>query len=213
MKSVAALSTGIWVAGSAQPSKASSSYTVTKLPTVVDTVAVGDVGWDDINNIKTDSPACGNAAVNDETLRHGEGTDILRGREFGFAIPGTATIDKIEVHFKPSGEVTTGSGAIIADSVQLWKQEDPLDDLSDMIRAGTEIEDWSDIIGGWPAVCGPIEVAPGTSGVGDLWGTTWTPAEINLPKFGASVVGTAPYSAKKFDLAIDWLKVKVYYTD
>lgn len=45
----------------------------------------------------------------------------------------------------------------------------------------------------------------------DLWGTTWTPAEINATTFGAIfsvgnlVSGTRPYS-------VDFIKINIYYT-
>ncbi len=50
-------------------------------------------------------------------------------------------------------------------------------------------------------------------GEGELWGTTWTPAEINSANFGLTKVAGNLSSTPDTTYSIDFIKIKIYYTD
>lgn len=120
---------------------------------------------------------------------HGTGTDI-QATNFGFAIPPTAIIAAITatvVH----GDI--GGGGILKDhDVTLLKSGVPTGD-----------NNASPIVWGSP----PSTVTYG----GDLWGTSWLPADINDPNFGIQI------SVRNQDIqpdtaGIDWIALQVTYT-
>jgi hypothetical protein len=107
---------------------------------------------------------------------------------FDAAVPAGATIDGIEVR---SVHKQVGAGLPNV-WFNLWK--------SAGAAAGTEK-------GGSENSTSFVERLKG--GATDLWGTTWTPSEVNANTFG---VGVAPGGSGSDVLHVDILQVKIYYT-
>lgn len=61
----------------------------------------------------------------------------------------------------------------------------------------------------WPAVM--TEGIYG--GQADLWGTTWTPAQINAANFGVDLYWSCTNLGVTPNIFIDYVKIIVYYTE
>ena len=110
---------------------------------------------------------------------------------FGFAIPAGATIDGIVIDVECSG----GSGKTYDSEVVAVKGGV----VGSTSRASATV--WSGGSHTW--------LGHGT-GQNDLWGTTWTPAQINAADFGVAV---SPKSVGGTDIAeIHNVRITVYYT-
>lgn len=114
----------------------------------------------------------------------------LRGSNFGLAIPGGATIDGIEIQvegawsFAPAGSINRVN--IGKDGSTLATEKTPSQVLTS-----------SDVLYTF-------------GGSTDLWGLSWTPAEINASTFLAQM--TMYNAGSAYSAAIDAMWIKVYYT-
>lgn len=137
---------------------------------------------------------------------------VLRAKNFGFAIPTTAVINGIEVRYESYTQFQAGAGPDAGRADRLterligpngaWK--------------GDNKSDGDDM-----AITRTVRTLGGPS---DLWGATWTPADINDPDFGfgfqATLRGYAGYSDAEVSYPpkasyayVDYVQIKVYYTD
>ena len=103
-------------------------------------------------------------------------SDALVATNFGFSIPGTATIDGITVSIERFGTITITifpfRFTYIRDyTIQLTK--DGSNPIGNNKASGSI----------WPTTDGSATYGNAT----DLWGTTWTPAEINSSNFGVYI--------------------------
>ncbi len=113
--------------------------------------------------------------------------------DFGFAIPACATIQGIQV-----------------DLMQAWQQDPPTPNSlgvtigKDETTLGTEKTGGpqTEVSEGW---CGtmPIETYGGPT---DLWGLTWTPADINSSNF---TVRFRNVDDEEFGITLNWIRVTV----
>jgi hypothetical protein len=116
-------------------------------------------------------------------------TQDLIGRGFAFDIPTNAVIDGIVAQIEvPSSNRWAESNG----SVRLQKAGSSVGDN----KAGTG----SSLSNVWTY-----------GGDDDLWGTTWTPAEINAANFGLAFSATFTSSPNDFSIAIDFFRVTVYW--
>ena len=116
-----------------------------------------DVNWSSVNWSSSDD-IYGSVTLADNQLS----SEAVCG-DFGFTIPGGATITGIEVHIERNGSADTVSTL----SVNLKK--------SGSTPVGTTKTSTA-----WPAADAVVTLG----GPSDLWGTTWTDAEINSSGFG-----------------------------
>jgi len=165
------------------------------------------------SNVNTGGPAWanpGNITNSDNnrasaSLISGQTSDALVANNFGFTIPTNATIDGITVNIERYGTRTTFfifvSRAIRDQTIQLTKNG------TTAVGANRALTTTN-----WPASDGTQSYG----GAADLWGTTWTPAEINNSNFGVYIqafswklgfVGNATLSA-----FVDHVTVTVDYT-
>lgn len=147
--------------------------------------SVGTISWTNPTNVYTE-----NATVASASMLLSGVTRYLKVTNFGFAIPGPATIDGIVVEAK----VRTNFGSIQENSVLLYKNN--VLTSTDKSRATN-----------WPTTL--TYVTFGSSS--DLWGTTWTPSDINSADFGFAlsakeVGGSTP------SIEVDHVRITVYYT-
>lgn len=113
----------------------------------------------------------------------------LQGATFGMGIPSNATIDGIKL------EIDMPTSARYQESQSFLKLQ----------KAGANV--------------GDNKVNTGSNansvwtygGSADLWGTTWTPAEINAAGFGFVFSATYSSSGNDFNMAIDYVRITVYW--
>ena len=119
-------------------------------------------------------------------------SEELRGYNFGFAIPSGATIDGIEVVV--SAYTDAACAVPIEHVVQLVKTSGSRVGSNKATNSLTE-----------------YEVAYTFGGPTDLWGTTWTRAEINASTFGVALEYFL--DANYATVYVNYVTIKVYYTE
>ena len=176
----------VYVASGGTPQE--TGFTAVGTGASVDT---GAAAWSNPTNITADDGS--NATCNVGTGFGGATGDTLRGSNAGFAIPGTATIDGIEVRVQAGYTVVFGTSPNIS-SVNIGKDDSTLATPKTPATALTTT---------------PTNYDYG--GAADLWGLTWTPAEINATSFQALMVANDAGSGSQAICDIMW--INVHYTD
>jgi hypothetical protein len=125
------------------------------------------------------------------TLASNGDSENLNMTGFGFSLPGDATITGISVEMNRYSS-TSGVQDV---TVRLFK-------------AGTLVGDNKPAAGTWPIATNTVATYGGSS---DLWGTTWTPAQINASNFGVTLDVTNGASART--ASVDYVHITVYYKD
>lgn len=115
-------------------------------------------------------------------------TQDLLGSSYGFTLPTGATINGIE--FSAKGLMPDGAAGTCTWYIYKWGS-----------RVATTFT------GGFDAVSANT-VTKGSST--ELWGTTWTPAEINATNFGTALALSSNWSWNA--CSVDWHKVTIYFT-
>ncbi len=147
----------------------------------------------------------GNAVSSNDTravsaLAKNAVSNYLKATGFGFSIPDNAQIDGITVEWEESEGATQANGGIKDNAVRIVKGG--VIGATDKSNANF-----------WPAPASEAFVSYG--GAADLWGETWTAADINSANFGAAI------SAKDVKVSgggaaenaqIDSVKITVTYT-
>jgi hypothetical protein len=142
--------------------------------------------WSNPSNAKTSNDSRATVALENGGKNYSR---TLEFTELGFAIPGDATITGIAVDAEGS---KSGSGSA---RLQLH-----------LLKAGSEV-------GSEHKSLLPHETdAVLTSGSStDLWGSTWTPSDINHKEFGVDLFALILFGATT--ARVDDLRVRVYYTE
>jgi len=131
-----------------------------------------------------------------DTIVAAGNTDTLKVTNFGFAIPSGATITGIALKFT---RAKSYAAATVKDkTVQLQKSGSYVGSN----KAATYTN--------WPTIAYPSSKTYG--GASDLWGTTWTPAQINNSAFGAGIIAGRTDSNSVY-AEIDHLYIQVTYTE
>jgi hypothetical protein len=148
----------------------------------------GGANWTTPDNATVTDNAYAQATVDGST------TDPLRCIGYGFAIPDGATILGIRVDVERKSNRITNGGSRDS-SLQLAKGGAAVG--LDRATATTYTT---------------VDVVEAHGGTADLWGTTWTPAEINAADFGAIFSATKPSGAgASHTLTIDMIRITVTY--
>lgn len=157
-----------------------------KYPTAaVDTGAGGNDAWTSTTNVFAVDGS--SAVVN--FIGGGDSSNYLKVTGFGFAIPTTAVIDGIQMEY-----LRSGSNAAVA-SIKALKASSPI---------GSEMADFA---GDFYPSAG---LAWFTYGGGtNLWGATWTPAEINNSGFGVQIAAFNTHGGGS--ASIDAVRITVYW--
>ncbi|NVO20891.1 MAG: T9SS type A sorting domain-containing protein [Bacteroidetes bacterium] len=149
---------------------------------------VGTVAWVNPGNIGSNNNVYATVAVSGGAI-----SNYLMGTGFGFAIPSYAVIGGIQVAIGRF-ENTTGGGADVRDNVV------------SLVKAGSVTGNNNAVTGtDWPTT--EAAVTYGTTS--DLWGTTWTPADINATNFG---VALAVNSSNNRTASVDYMTITVTYS-
>ena len=124
-----------------------------------------------------------------------EATGYLQGTGYGFAIPGGATISGITVtaYVKAS---SPPNGSVLDSNVTL-------------LKAGVLTGDNKANPNLWPTTPTSTPVVYG--GPMDLWGTTWTPADINNSNFGIAMQAIIRPILGTEEAFVDYISITVSY--
>lgn len=147
--------------------------------------------WNNPTNAQT-SDATYTIATPD-LLSNGDFTDLLEATGFGFAVPGGATIDGIVVEVEKRN---TGS-------------KDAKDANARIIQGGTVSGSARALAGKWPTVDTYLTYGSNV----DLWGLTWTTAQINAANFGFAIAAKRTGGGGGNTIPeINHIRVTVYFT-
>lgn len=117
-------------------------------------------------------------------------TNLLKATGFGFSIPPDAIVEGIVVEVERKA---FGGASVVSDNrVSLYK--------ADVLQATNKAA-----AGAWPTTDTYATYGSAT----DLWGDTWTAADINDPRFG---VGISANVAQSIIAYIDHIRITVYYS-
>ena len=119
-------------------------------------------------------------------------SDLLEGTDFGFTIPAGSIINGIELEIERYASNNSGT-------------RNGRDNVVRLVKNGTPIGTNNAIIGTYNTSAAIITYGSST----DLWGTTWTAADINNTNFGATFSVTIDPTATVY---VDFFRIKVYYT-
>lgn len=154
--------------------------------TMADDAAVGTGSWANPDNAK----------VNDASYAaHSSGggqTHYLKATAFGFAIPGGATINGIQV-------------SVVRKSQDSAKFAYTQDSVVKLVQGGTVVgTSKADTATKWPTSDGTVTYGS----TSDLWGATWTDTDINASNFGVV------FSANNVTTvsSINFISVTITYT-
>lgn len=164
------------------------ALSVTASPTnCVNNSSVGTQGWSVTGNALSSNDGYATASVDDN-----QHSNLLLCSGYGFSIPADATITGITVGVerKSSGTITR-------------------DDLVRLVKGGAVgTTDRSTTTN-----YGTADAVELHGSATDLWGTTWTPANVNATSFGAAFAAQkAGTSGGVRTVSVDHVQITVYYT-
>lgn len=155
--------------------------------TTVDDATVGNVAWTNPNNVQSND-----AVYSTSTLVGPQFTHYLNATNFGFTIPTGTTINGITVESEMKKDAV--------DIRNLYAK---------IVKGG--------VIGTTNKATSNINEIPTTEayetfgGSADLWGLTWTPADINASNFGF-VISSQAQTGSSGTVYIDHIRITVTYT-
>jgi len=154
--------------------------------TVVDDASTGDVAWSNPDNAKVSDNVYAVAVLG---IVAPFTSHWLKATDFGFSIPNDAIITGIVV----GCEAKVNVAGWILDYVRIVK--------GGIIKTSNKTL----------ATYTPTESYKSTGSSSDLWGETWTPAEINASDFGVAI---STYGGViEYTISIDHIQMTVYYTE
>jgi hypothetical protein len=159
--------------------------------TAADDASVGTIAWSDPSNALTHDDAYATASLGKNEVSH-----YLKVTNFGFSVPDSATILGIVVEVDRYGGSGPGGNQIADSSVKLVKGG---------AIGGTE----HSTIMVWPTAHTDAYQSYGTPS--DLWGLTWSPADINDSGFGAVISAVKGSGTPTRTGYVDHMQITVYY--
>ena len=151
----------------------------------------GTAIWADVAQAESEDGL--GASVN---LIGGVSSHYLKADHAHFVIPTTSAVVGIEVAVKRCQQDSGSVGAVRDIEVRLSKAGHvPVGDNKALVNNN------------WPVAEYQWEIYGGPS---DLWGTTWTPDEINAVDFGAMLAVTSTHAAEVAQ--VDCFRITIYYT-
>jgi hypothetical protein len=155
-------------------------------------VSFGVTAWSNTSNVTASDNTYATC-----TLNFNADSRLIYGSNFGFAIPSGATINGIV--FEIEWKATAGNVSVYLSKAYASK------DVTSYFTAYGE------------ATMSPTvptsESYSSAGGSSNLWGTTWTPADINSANFGIGVSLVRALVAGSTTVSVDHIRSTVYYTD
>jgi hypothetical protein len=166
------------------------------------TTGIGDSGTSCTNTGGNWGNTGNGASSNDAYITFGgnffdsnEISDELAFSNFSFSLPSGSTVDGITVDIEK--HVSGASDGAVDQDIRLTK------------TAGVQVgSNKADTVTDWPASDPNSYTSYG--GSGDLWGTTWTEAEVEASGFG--VVLCVKATSNNTDLNVDHVRITITYT-
>jgi hypothetical protein len=156
---------------------------------------IGNTAWvsGNVNNIVSDNNSYATVVLANSSAI----SNYLRSNTHGFTIPANATIGGIQVAMSKFATNTLGATRVRDNDLKL-------------VKAGTVVGSNKGNLGvDWPT----SEAVSNYGGVADLWGTTWTAADINNANFGIAVsLLNATGVGSSYTASIDYIRITVTYT-
>jgi hypothetical protein len=151
--------------------------------------AYGSISWNNPTRIIANDASIASLAVSGTT-----DSNYLKGLDFGFDIPSNATITGIEANISKlrSGGTT---GEVIDDTVRL-------------VKGGTVVGSNLASPDAWFGSRHMVTYGSST----ELWGTTWTPADINDTNFGMVLAVQGEAAGADRTANVDNFSILVHYT-
>ena len=162
-----------------------------KYPTYAATVSQApydDDTWVSPTNVYTDNGT--NSSITASTFDTNDYSYVLKTSAYKFQIPPSSVIKGIKVEI----EKYRANGTAVDGMVKLSK------DYNNQVG-----DDKADTSTGWGTSATVATYGSST----DLWGTTWTAADINYPNFGVHFV--AKSTGTDSDVYVDYIRITVYY--
>ncbi len=125
-----------------------------------------------------------------------QNTQCLTVSDFGFAIPAGAVIDGIVLDVEKRRTPGGSSGIVEDNGLQIMK--------GGVLVGPNKSQYGID----WPLTDTYVSYGSST----DLWGTTWTPADINASDFGVSLASISYICGASVTTGIDHVRMTVYYS-
>jgi autotransporter-associated beta strand protein len=174
------------------PNGSSTTTVLTNAGTGASTTAgAGTIAWTNPSNSISNNGIYATCAIKGPGTKTSE---YLKTSNYGFTIPGAATIIGITV-IVGRFEDNTANGNDVKDvGVNLLKAGA----ISGLNKA--------DLVTEWPKTTVTTATYGGSS---DLWGTTWTPTDINLSTFGVTLNAS---SDNDRTASVDYIQISVTYT-
>jgi len=153
--------------------------------TIVSDNTIGGIAWTNPSNAASSNNVYATVSLSDE-----EHCEYLKATNFGFSIP-SGTINGITV------------------AIERKRIKETTDFAVRLVKAG--------VIGSTDRSTATIytgsDVSENHGGVADLWGTTWTPSEINSSTFGVAYSAVDTEGSGSSTLSCDVITVTITYTE
>ena len=163
--------------------------TQTAAASCVDSATVGTISWTNPGNARISNNVYATSSGDNNAISH-----YLQCTDFGFTIPTNATILGIEVDWERfAGTATTGN----QDNAVRIVVGGTIDTTVNRAAAGA----WSTTQAFYPY-----------GGASDLWGLSWTPADINDSGFGAALSVKFISGGGNATASVDSARITVTYT-
>jgi hypothetical protein len=125
-----------------------------------------------------------------------QNTQCLTVSDFGFTIPAGAVIDGIVLEVEKRRNAGGSSGIVEDNGLQIMK--------GGMLTGPNKSQYGVD----WPLTDAYVSYGSST----DLWGTTWTAADINASNFGVSLASISYVCGATITTRIDHVRMTIYYS-
>jgi len=173
-------------------SLAQSQGPFSPVTTAIITIAGSSATWNNTTNVTTSNNSY---SIVNNTLTNGDYTNYLKVTNFGFSIPLNVTITGIVVKVEKLDGGTKNKTK---------------DYRVRIIKNGTIGTTDLSSASFWPTVDSYVTYGTTTQ----LWGTTWTPTDINNVNFGFAIAANRVGGGGATDLpAIDNITITVYYSE
>jgi hypothetical protein len=153
--------------------------------------SIGTRAWSNAANVVSSN----NQYVSATSLTTSAVSNYLTATGFGFSIPAGSTINGIQVSIERSDGGVSSSSYIRDNSIKIVKAG---------AITGTE---HADTTANWPT----SDASASYGSTTDLWGTTWTAADINASNFGVAISARGSSSSSE-TARIDNIRITVSYT-
>jgi hypothetical protein len=148
--------------------------------------SVGTKTWTSLDNDKTSN----NQYATTANMNSGDVTVYLKATNFGFSIPAGVIIDGISVNVERKAS-----------------DANFFDNAIRIVKNGTVGTVNKSSVNAWPTSDGTVTYG----GSSDLWGQTWTVADINNANFGFAISAKKVGGNNNKKPSIDWINITVTY--